>query len=381
MREEDARRARAPDLRLDRRLGHLLRRQGRHHPPRGRRAPAGPEPRVRARRLRRGDRGLLRGPRHRHRGRRRHRDRGAVRAPGATADPDGRAGRDQLHQGQHRPHQGRRRRGRADQGGAGGAPPGDPAGHRPRTTRTRCSPSDDAALYVPREAELWPAEQPIRAGVSAMGFGGINTHIVLEQAPGADAGRDRRRRTRGAGRAAAQDAELLLLDGADVAELRERVDRLADASCRSCRSPSSPTWRPRCAGELSGGPVRAAVVATEPGGRRGASSAACSRRSTRASRSSSPPDGVFLGHGSDRAEDRLPVPRPGFGPRRGGAIRRRFAAAEDGLRRGRRCPPAATRWPPRSPSRASSPAPSRPAGAAPRWASRPTSRSGTASAS
>ena len=38
---------------------------------------------------------------------------------------------------------------------------------------------DAPALRVPLAAELWPADQPIHAGVSAMGFGGINAHVVL----------------------------------------------------------------------------------------------------------------------------------------------------------------------------------------------------------
>src|SRR6266536_1668667 len=43
--------------------------------------------------------------------------------------------------------------------------------------------SGDAALYVPAQAETWPVDRPMRAGVSAMGFGGINSHVAVEQAP------------------------------------------------------------------------------------------------------------------------------------------------------------------------------------------------------
>ncbi|HEV2444658.1 MAG TPA: beta-ketoacyl synthase N-terminal-like domain-containing protein, partial [Candidatus Sulfopaludibacter sp.] len=43
-------------------------------------------------------------------------------------------------------------------------------------------PAMGAALRVAREPELWPANVPLRAAVSAMGFGGINSHIVLEGA-------------------------------------------------------------------------------------------------------------------------------------------------------------------------------------------------------
>src|ERR1019366_6363607 len=35
-------------------------------------------------------------------------------------------------------------------------------------------------LRVLREAVLWPDDRPLRASVSAMGFGGINAHVVLE---------------------------------------------------------------------------------------------------------------------------------------------------------------------------------------------------------
>jgi len=38
----------------------------------------------------------------------------------------------------------------------------------------------DAPLRQIPVAEPWPADQPLRAGVSAMGFGGINCHVVLE---------------------------------------------------------------------------------------------------------------------------------------------------------------------------------------------------------
>ena len=59
-----------------------------------------------------------------------------------------------------------------------------------------------------------------------------------------------------------------------------------------------------------------------------------------------------------------------------GAIRRRFAVGRGGLHRGRRCPPAATRSPPRWPSRASSPVRSPRCACCARSASRPTTATG-----
>ena len=46
-------------------------------------------------------------------------------------------------------------------------------------------PEMKTALRAVARAEIWPAELPLRAAVSAMGFGGINSHIVLEGAGGA----------------------------------------------------------------------------------------------------------------------------------------------------------------------------------------------------
>lgn len=79
-----------------------------------------------------------------------------------------------------------------------------------------------AALRPLAVAEEWPDTGVRRAGVSAMGFGGINTHLVLENAPGA------RRRPTGRRSASlarsAQDAELLLFD-ADSPEALSRLLR------------------------------------------------------------------------------------------------------------------------------------------------------------
>ncbi|MEV0155846.1 type I polyketide synthase [Micromonospora sp. NPDC050686] len=85
--------------------------------------------------------------------------------------------------------------------------------------------ADQTALRVLRKAEPWPDGQPLRAGVTAMGFGGINTHLVL------DNGEPDRRVRYGtrihAIAAGAQDAELLVFDALTPQELRQRIDRTA----------------------------------------------------------------------------------------------------------------------------------------------------------
>ncbi|EDX25066.1 PksE [Streptomyces sp. Mg1] len=75
----------------------------------------------------------------------------------------------------------------------------------------------DANLKALRKAEAWPQGTPRRAGITAMGFGGINTHVVLDEPatrrarPGPRPGRGPRplaagRRTAAAGRRVAPRA-------------------------------------------------------------------------------------------------------------------------------------------------------------------------------
>jgi enediyne polyketide synthase len=80
-------------------------------------------------------------------------------------------------------------------------------------------------LRALREAEPWPHSAPLRAGVTAMGFGGINAHVVLEGGgPVRTTGLRHRVREL---MASAQDAELLLVDAPDAVGLRRRLEELA----------------------------------------------------------------------------------------------------------------------------------------------------------
>jgi enediyne polyketide synthase len=90
---------------------------------------------------------------------------------------------------------------------------------------------DGSTLRVVRSAELWPGEGSRRAGVSAMGFGGINAHVVLERSSPpcrrrVDAHTHRLSRS-------AQDTELFLFSGsresvaAAVDDLRAAAPGLA----------------------------------------------------------------------------------------------------------------------------------------------------------
>ncbi|WP_245681997.1 beta-ketoacyl synthase N-terminal-like domain-containing protein, partial [Actinomadura kijaniata] len=117
------------------------------------------------------------------------------------------------------------------------------------------------ALRVLRKGEPWPDGAPPRAGVSAMGFGGINTHMVVE-APRAG------RRTRVDNRTRSvlnspQDAELFVLDADSPAALAERAAALVPVAEAAARS-ELPDLAAHLAGRLTRRPWRAAVVADAP---------------------------------------------------------------------------------------------------------------------
>ncbi|MGW7409894.1 SDR family NAD(P)-dependent oxidoreductase [Streptomyces sp. NPDC054833] len=120
---------------------------------------------------------------------------------------------------------------------------------------------DKANLKALRKAEAWPAEAPRRAGVTAMGFGGINTHIVLDE----PAGRRRTARSRRSGTLAhaPQDCELLVLDGESPKALRARLTEVGafagQVSYGQVADLAATLQR-----ELRGLPHRAAVVVSSP---------------------------------------------------------------------------------------------------------------------
>ncbi|HYX25888.1 MAG TPA: beta-ketoacyl synthase N-terminal-like domain-containing protein, partial [Thermoanaerobaculia bacterium] len=121
-----------------------------------------------------------------------------------------------------------------------------------------------AVLRVLDRGEPWPAGQPLRAAVSAMGFGGINSHLVIEGTA------EVRRRALGHKErellASWQDAELLLLAAPDAAALAAQAERLAAVAARVSRAEladlAAELRRRTTAG--SNGPARAAVVASKP---------------------------------------------------------------------------------------------------------------------
>jgi enediyne polyketide synthase len=117
------------------------------------------------------------------------------------------------------------------------------------------------ALRVLKGEELWPTDVPLRAGVSGMGFGGINAHLVLESV----ATQRRQSLTPDEKRliASAQDAEVFLLAAEDAVGLQEQVKYLLAIAPKLSRSELT-DLAAQLARTLSFHPVRAAITATTP---------------------------------------------------------------------------------------------------------------------
>lgn len=122
--------------------------------------------------------------------------------------------------------------------------------------------TENPAVKTLQEGQLWPSSQPLRAGVSAMGFGGINTHIVLEGLASVPRTRVTPRESQLI--AAPQDAELLLLSAQTLEQLQEQVrhlltiaPQLSHAEVGDLAAQLAKTLDPSL-------PLRAAMIASNP---------------------------------------------------------------------------------------------------------------------
>ncbi len=183
----------------------------------------------------------------------------------------------------------------------------------------------DATLRVLRRAEPWSAAGPYRAGVTGMGFGGINTHVVLENTKRSN-GFDVRTRAMAA---AIQDRELLLVDAASATELADRLRQLVDfvpvISYAQLGDLAATLHR-----QLRGLPYRAAVVASSPTDAVARLRSLLEKVEAGETTSFSPDGQTLLGHFAKRGQIGYLFPGQGSGHgTSGGAIRRRFAEAAE----------------------------------------------------
>jgi enediyne polyketide synthase len=117
------------------------------------------------------------------------------------------------------------------------------------------------ALRRLERGESWLPPTPLRAGISAMGFGGINTHVVLE-------GTERTRRAVLTQQeqtllSSAQDAELLLLSAETTDQLQQQVELLLTFAAQLSRSEVT-DLAAQLAATLNRRAIRAAIVASTP---------------------------------------------------------------------------------------------------------------------
>ncbi|WP_298036314.1 type I polyketide synthase [uncultured Desulfuromonas sp.] len=107
----------------------------------------------------------------------------------------------------------------------------------------------------------WAASEdgPRRASVSAMGFGGINTHITLEEANPQDQPSPEDLELLGSH----QGSELLLLAGAEPGDLRDQVETLLPVAERICRAELT-DLAAALAAEKPAGAMRLAIVSDSP---------------------------------------------------------------------------------------------------------------------
>lgn len=186
---------------------------------------------------------------------------------------------------------------------------------------------EQPALRVPTEAEMWPPGAPIRAGVSSMGFGGINAHVVVEHADGVR--KSALSRSTSALVRSRQDCELLLVDAADMAELRGKVARLAELSARLSFAEVgdlAATLRR----ELTEQPIRAAIIATAPEEAQRRFTKLLTLLDNGARTALDSTDGVYLGSAAGTARIGFLFPGQGAGRRGdGGALRQRFTEVDE----------------------------------------------------
>jgi enediyne polyketide synthase len=178
------------------------------------------------------------------------------------------------------------------------------------------------ALRVLADGEPWPADRPLRAGVSAMGFGGINTHVVIEGVAG------ERRTALAPGErlliSSAQDAELFLLAAEDSDALRRQAEHLSTFAADLSRSELA-DLAAELARRLAAGEARAALVASGPAELASRLETLRSWLTSGVTRRLDLQAGLFLGTG--RGAPRIGFLFPGQGSPAhlgGGAWRRRF---------------------------------------------------------
>ncbi|AFY50967.1 polyketide synthase family protein [Nostoc sp. PCC 7524] len=184
------------------------------------------------------------------------------------------------------------------------------------------------ALRVLKQGQIWDKHLPLRAGVSAMGFGGINTHVVLEGIT------TTKRQTLTAQErlllASSQDAELILMVAQSRDEMREQIEHLLTLTPRLSRAEVIDLAAQMAKNLQTSGLIRAAIAARNPSELTNRLEILQSWLQEGVSDRLNIPTGVFLGTG--RTQPRIGFLFPGQGSPvylDGGAWYRRFASVQE----------------------------------------------------
>lgn len=191
--------------------------------------------------------------------------------------------------------------------------------------------ADDSTLRALRQPEPWPEDRPLRAGVSAMGFGGINSHLVLESSEP----RRRPATSSGATRfgATPQDCELLLFGADDLRDLQQQVELVAARAASLAHAELGDLAAELCRRLPAEPKLRCALVAATPG--QLVERLATLQRTLVAAPAGgtdhlAPDQGIFLGQGGKAPRVGLLFPGQGSPARLGGGLwRQRFASVAD----------------------------------------------------
>ncbi|HME00033.1 MAG TPA: SDR family NAD(P)-dependent oxidoreductase [Terriglobia bacterium] len=177
------------------------------------------------------------------------------------------------------------------------------------------------------QAEAWNPERPLRAGVSSMGFGGINVHVVLEGVAAT------RRSALCAHEihlsSSFQDAEIFFFGGSDPADLLHQLQHILTLA-RQLSVGELGDLAAQLARSLGAREVRAAIVARKPVDLAESLGKLADWLASGLTKRLDVGSGIFLGAGS--GAPRITFLFPGQGsPTRptGGLMRRRFEFVRD----------------------------------------------------
>jgi acyl transferase domain-containing protein len=123
--------------------------------------------------------------------------------------------------------------------------------------------SEGASLYPILKGAVLPADTRVRAGVSAIGLGGISCHVTIESAGPPDPRVAPRGASEPALLASSQETELFVLAGPDGAGLVEEAGRLAEGA-RGASPGDLVDLSAMLATRIQPGAARAAIVASTP---------------------------------------------------------------------------------------------------------------------